>query len=648
MASRFRARAALAVSFALFLPFAAPRAGEQAPPPARHHALSLIGEPEFGPDFKHFDWVNPDAPKGGATRLFAFGSFDNLNPFTIKGLSAAGLGMTFDTLMAPSLDEPATEYALIAEWASYPDDYSSVTFGLRPEARFHDGRPITPEDVIFSLETLKKINPRYGFYYANVAKAEKTGEREVTFTFDKGGNRELPQIVGELPILPKHFWDALGANGEARDPGRSTLEPLLGSGPYKIKAVDSGRSIVYERVADYWAKDLPVNAGQWNFDEIKYDYFRDKTPGFEAFKSGQIDYWEENSATAWAAKFDFPALRKGQVSKEALPHKRVVGMQAFAFNTRRAQFQDPRVRHAFNLAFNFEQANKTLFYDQYIRSESFFGNSELQAKGLPEGRELDLLTALKDQVPPEVFTTEWKNPVSADPAAFRQHLLEAKRLLEEAGWTLRDERAEDPGCGFFCKMQMAVGLRSAQSERVLRNARGETLDAEFLLASPEFERIVLPFVEALRSLGVNAVLRLIDSSQYERRARIFDYDVIVDTFGQSHSPGNEQRDFWGSATAGREGSQNSIGVSNPAVDKLVDEIVFARSRGDLVAAARALDRVLLWSHYVVPQWHYPFERVAIWKRFGRPEKLPSQNPSAFERLWWFDAAKSRALDAAGG
>src|SRR5690606_33754912 len=375
----------------------------------RHHALSLVGEPAYEPDFKHFDWVNPDAPKGGTVRQWAMGSFDSLNPFSVQGSTAAGVGLIYDTLMTSSPDEPSTEYGLVAEWVSFPDDFSSATFGLRPEARFHDGEPIKPEDVIFSLEALKKAHPHYNAYYRNVVRAEKTGDHEVTFTFDQKGNRELPQIVGQLPVLPKHFWEATGANGQPRDLSRSTLEIPLGSGPYKIKSFDPGRSIVYERVKDWWAKDLPVSKGQWNFDEFIFTYFRDRVPAFEAFKVGQIDYWQETSAKAWATSYDFEAVRRGLVKKEEIPIRRVTPMQAFVMNLRRPQFQDIRVRKAFNLAFDFEWMNKNLFFDQYKRTESFFGNSELQATGLPTGRELEILNEIKDEVPPEVFTTEWKN-----------------------------------------------------------------------------------------------------------------------------------------------------------------------------------------------------------------------------------------------
>ncbi len=647
-----------AILLATFLGGAATidRAAAQTDPPpsttaaaaqTRHHALSLVGEPKYGPDFKHFDWVNPDAPKGGTLRAFAEGSFDSLNPFTVKGAPAGDLGLVYDALMASSPDEASAEYCLICEWVSYPADYSSVTFGIRPEARFQDGSPITPEDVIFSFEQQKKAHPRTAFYYKNVVKAEKTGEHEVTFTFDVKGNRELPQIVGQLNIVPKKFWEGTGADGEPRDLTKTTMEIPLGSGAYKIKEFDAGRSITYERVKDYWAKDLPVSKGQWNFDELKLTYFLDRTPAFEEFKSGKIDFWSEISASRWATAYDFDAIKKGWVKKEAIPIKRVAPMQAFVFNLRRPQFHDPRVRKAFNLAFNFDEANRKLFYNLYVRVESYFDNSELASKGLPQGRELEILNEMRDEVPPEVFTTEFKNPVNHTPEEFRDHMREASKLLAEAGWTLQQETAADDSCGTFCSILRTVGLSSGRKENVLRNAKGEPFEVEFLIDSPDFERIVIPYAQDLQKLGIKARARVVDSAQYKRRTDAHDYDIIVDNFAQSESPGNEQRDFWGSAAADKDGSNNTAGIKNPAVDKVIDKVVFAKDREELLAATHALDRVLLWNYYVVPQWHYPFERVAYWDVFGRPQTLPSRS-SAVTQVWWMDPDKQKAIAAARG
>jgi microcin C transport system substrate-binding protein len=580
----------------------------------RHHALSLVGEPKFPANFKYFDWVNPDAPKGGTVRMWAMGTFDTLNRYNIFGNKAAGLGLTDSALMVDSPDEASTEYAMVAEWVSHPSDYSSVTFGLRPTARFSDGKPITPEDVIFSLETLKKVSPFFGAYYKNVSKAEKTGEHEVTFRFDEKGNRELPQIVGQLPVLPKHYWEGKGANGEPRDLSKTTLEIPVGSGPYRIKSFEPGRSIVYERVADWWGKDLPVSKGQWNFDELRFDYYRDRVPAFEAFKAGNIDYFPESSAKEWATAYDFDAIKSGQVKKERIVDGDPPQMQAFAFNLRRPQFQDPRVRRAFLLAFDFEWANKNLFYDQYARVKNFFGFDDLKSTGLPEGKELEILEQLRKEVPPEVFTSEYALPVNKTPADVRQHLAEAAKLLAEAGWTPKNG--------------------------VLTNAQGQVLRAEFLNVQPEFERILQPYAQTLGRLGIQATIRTVDSAQYQRREDDFDFDIITSNFAQSTSPGNEQREFWGSAAADTKGSRNVLGIKNPAIDKLIDRVIFTKDREDLAAATRALDRVLLWNNYVVPQWYSPYERIAYWNKFKRPAKLPSRSAS-FLQVWWSDKAQTQ-------
>jgi microcin C transport system substrate-binding protein len=447
-------------------------------------------------------------------------------------------------------------------------------------------------------------------------------------------------------VLSKKFWEGIGPDGQQRDIMKSTLEIPVGSGAYRVKSFDAGRSIAYERVKDYWAKDLPVMKGQFNFDEFRLTYFLDRTPAFEEFKSGKLDYWIESTASQWATGYNFPAIQKGWVKKEAIPVKRVAPMQAFVFNQRRKQFQDPRVRRAFALAFNFEEANKKLFYDLYVRVGSYFDNSELANKGLPQGRELELLNEVKSEIPPEVFTTEWKNPVNNTPEDFRNHMREASKLLAEAGWTVQEVAIEEEGsCGTFCSIMRSVGLSSPPKANMLRNDKGETLNAEFLLSSPEFERIVLPYVQDLQKLGINASIRMVDSAQYKRREDAHDYDIITDNFAQSESPGNEQRDFWGSAAADRNGSRNTAGIKNPAVDKLIDQVVFSKDREELLAATHALDRVLLWNFYVVPQWHYPYERVAYWDVFGRPATLPSQT-SALSQVWWFDADKQKALAGA--
>jgi microcin C transport system substrate-binding protein len=609
-------RLPLAFLLALLLP--ASSLAEDAP--VHHHALSLIGEPKYPADFKNFDYVNPDAPKGGLVRMADIGSFDSLNPVLYKGEAAAGLGLVYESLMADNLNEPSTSYGLIAEWASYPPDYSSVTFKLRDEARWQDGTPITPEDVIYSLGVNKEANPRMGLYYKNVSRAEATGPNEVTFYFDTKGNRELPMIMGQLTILPKHYWTGKDASGNQRDPMKTTLEPPLGSGPYRIKDVKPGRSISYQRVADYWGKELPVNKGQWNYDEIRYDYYRDETVAFESFKAGNIDYWQESSAKNWATAYDFPALRDGFVKRQEVSIKRTQQMQCFVFNLRRAQFADRRVRQAFNLAFDFEWANKNLFYGQYARVGSFFQGSELASESaLPSGRELEILNEVKDGVPTEVITDIHKNPVNATPDDTRSNLRKAAMLLKEAGYEIKNG--------------------------VLTNVKtGQPMRVEFLLVSPLFERIVQPYAANLDRLGIKSTIRMVDSAQYTRRLNVFDYDIVVGSFAQSDSPGNEQRDFWGSEAAGREGSQNLIGVKSPAIDKLVDHVIFAKDRAELVAATRALDRVLQWNELVVPQWYSPNVRIAYWNRYGQPNVLPGLTPG-FLQVWWFDQTLASKLPA---
>jgi microcin C transport system substrate-binding protein len=600
-------RLALAVVLAGMLSGPAVAAEE----PVKHHALSLIGEPKYPAGFTNFGYVNPDAPKGGSVRLADIGSFDSLNPILYRGEAAGGLSLVFESLMADSIDESSTSYGLIAEWASYPSDYSSVTFKLRDEARWHDGKPISPDDVIYSLGINKEANPRMGLYYKNVERAEKTGDNEVTFYFDVKNNRELPMIMGQLTILPKHYWTGSDASGNQRDPMKTTLEPPVGSGPYRIKTVAPGRTITYERVKDYWGKDLPVNRGMWNFDEVRFDYYRDDTVALESFKAGNLDYRQETSAKSWATSYDFPAVRNRFVKLQEIELRRSQPMQGFVLNLRRPQFQDRRVRQAFNLAFDFEWANKNLFYGKYERVGSYFQNSELAAPAeLPQGRELEILNEVKDGVPPEVFTEVHKNPLNATTDDARNNLRKAAMLLKEAGWEIKNG--------------------------VLTNKEtGQQMKVEFLLVSPMFERLVQPYLRNLERLGIKGALRLVDSAQYTRRINVFDYDIVVGNFAQSDSPGNEQRDFWGTESADRQGSTNLIGIKDAAIDKLIDKVIFAKDREELVAATRALDRVLLWHDFVVPQWFSPLVRIAYWDRYGQPKVLPGLTPG-FLQVWWFD------------
>ena len=523
--------------------------------------------------------------------------------------------------MLRSEEESSTQYCLLCEWVSYPADISSVTFKLREGAKWHDGQPVTPADVIFSMETLKAkdpdtglpYHPAYAQYYQNVSKGEQTGEREVTFTFDVKGNRELPFIVGELTIFPKHYWTGTGANGKPRDITKTTLEPPLGSGPYKVKAVRPGEWIAFERVPDYWGKDLPVRRGQNNFDTIEFQYYGDRSVSMEAFKADQYDFRIETSAKAWATAYDFPALKEGRAVKREVALERPKPMQGFAFNLRRPKFQDVRVRRAFNLAYDFEWANQNLFFGQYTRTSSFFEGQELAAKGLPSPEELALLEPLRDKIPPEVFTQEYKNPVNATPADFRTHLREAAQLLKEAGYTIVDNK--------------------------LQNSAGEQLSVEFLIDEEAFQRVILPFVENLKRLGIDARVRLVEFHRDEAAGRQFRFRHRRGHVSRNpNSPGNEQRDFWGSAAADQPGSRNILGIKNPAVDALVDKIIFAPNRDALVTACRALDRVLLWNAYVVPQLALPPPSASpIGISSGRP--IPCRrSPQAFPDVWWFDAA----------
>ncbi len=581
------------------------------------HGLSLFGELKYPPGFKQFEYVNASAPKGGTAREIAIGTYDNFNLAVaeIKGHLAAGITLLYNTLLTPALDEVSAEYGLIAEAVSCPDDFSAASYRLRPQAKWHDGKPITPEDVIFSLEAAKKYSPQLAAYYRHVVKVEKSGDHEITFVFDGPGNRELPQIVGQLYIQPKHWWEGTDGSGKKRDIGATTLEPPLGCGPYRIKEFSTGRNVVYERVKDYWAAALNVNVGRDNFDQLRFEYFRDTTVALEAFKGDTVDWRTENSAKNWATAYDFPAVGEKRVILEEFPINNVGVMQAFAFNTRRDKFKDARVRRAFNYAFDFDEMNKQIFFGQYKRIASYFEGTELAATGLPEGRELELLEPLRNQVPGEVFTAPYSNPKGGNSEAVRNNLREAVRLFKEAGYEIRNGR-------------------------MVNSKTGEPYAAEFLTDDPNFERIFLFYKPSLDRLGVTMTIWVIDDAQYVNRLRSWDYDIITNSWTESLSPGNEQRGYWGSQAADQRGSYNMVGIKNPAVDTLIDAVVFAKSRADVVAATKALDRVLLWNHYVVPQWTYSKVRSARWDRFSRPDPMPKYGASAFPAIWWWDDAKA--------
>jgi microcin C transport system substrate-binding protein len=581
------------------------------------HGLSLFGEPHYPEGFKQFDYVNPAAPQGGTLRQIAFGTYDNFNQVIagVKGNLALGVDLITESLMTSALDEVSTEYGLLAESVSHPDDHSSVTYRLRAQARWHDGKPVTPDDVVFSFGTLKENSPQLSAYYRHVVKAEKTGERDITFTFDGPGNRELPQIVGQLPILPKHWWEGSDAKGNKRDVAATTLEPPLGSGAYRLKEFAPGRSILYEKVADYWGKGLNVNIGTNNFAQVRYEYFRDSTVGLEAFKGDQVDWRSENSAKNWALAYDFPAVREKKVVLEEFPIRNFGVMQAFAFNVRRDKFKDPRVRRAFNFAFDFEEMNKQLFFGQYKRIASYFEGTELASSGVPQGKELEILHTVRDGVPADLFTEPYTNPVGGDPQKVRDNLREALKLFRAAGYEVKDTK--------------------------LANVKtGEPMSVELLVTEPAFERVMLFFKPSLLRIGIGVSVRVVDSAQYENRLRQWDFDVITASWGESLSPGNEQRGFWGSRAADQPGSRNLIGIKNPAIDTLIERVIFTKDRDDLIAATKALDRVLLWNFYVVPQWTYGKERTARWDRFGHPANMPKYGAAAFPTIWWWDKDKA--------
>jgi microcin C transport system substrate-binding protein len=587
------------------------------------HCLPLSGDLKYPAGFRHFDYVNPQAPKGGTLRLAALGTFDNFNQVVagLKGLFAAAAGTICDTLMVASLDEPMANYGLIAEEVGHSPNFATISFRLRAAARHHDGTPITVEDVIFSFEAFKKTNPFIGAFYRDVEKVEKSGEREVTFRLGSPGNHEMPIVLGQLRVLPRHWWEGTDAAGKKRDIGATILEPPLGNAAYRIKEFVAGRKVVYERVKDYWAKDLNVNVGRDNFDEVRYEYFRDPMVALEAFKADHVDWRIENSAKNWAMAYDFSAVKDKRVVLEEFPQRDRGMMRAFAFNLRRDKFRDPRVRQAFNFAFDFEEMNKQFFFGQYRRINSYFEGTELACSGLPQGEELKILEPLRDKVPPEVFTTPYANPVSGTAEKVRANRQEGMRLLAAAGYEVRDHKQ--------------VNVKT-----------GEALTAEILNLTSDplgSERFILFYKPSLARLGIDVSVRSVDDIQYENRLRDFDFDIMIATWPQSLSPGNEQRDLWSSQAADTPGSRNYVGIKNPAVDALIDRVIFTKSRADLVAATRALDRVLLWNQYVVPLFTDDRLRAARWDRFGKPDPLPNYGGAAFPAVWWWDAEKAAKI-----
>ncbi|WP_075290653.1 extracellular solute-binding protein [Pararhizobium arenae] len=585
--------------------------------PVWRGGTATVGELKYQDGFKRFDYVNPDAPKGGDLRLTAMGTFDSLNPILAKGEVAAGVaGLVYETLMKPSLDEIASDYGLLAEAIAYPDDFGWVKFRLRPEAKWEDGQPVTPEDVVFSFEKAKALDPQREFYYAHVIKAEKTGDREVTFSFDEKNNRELPKIVGELVIVPKHWWEGKDANGNQRDISKTSLEIPMGSGAYKVASMQAGSTIRFERREDYWGKDINVNIGEDNFGAMIYTYYADLDVAFEAFRSGNADYWWENSAKRWATSYDFPAVKDGRIKLEKLEndYRNRGVLVGFIFNMKREKFGDVRVRKALNYAFDFEELNRTIFYNQYSRIDSFFYGTELASKGVPEGRELEIINEMKDQLPPEVMEP-YVSPVGGDPKKVRDNLRQAIGLFKEAGYELK-------------------------GNRMVNAKTGEPFTFEILLDGPTIERVALPFAQSLKKIGVEVSVRTVDSSQFTNRWRSRDFDVVYQGWGQSLNPGNEQAEYWGSAAANRDGSQNYSGVSDPVLDTLIKRVIFAKDRDELIATTKVLDRVLLAKHIVVPSYTARNSRIAYSSDLEHPAVLPEYS-TGFPSIWWRKSAGSQ-------
>ena len=572
------------------------------------HGLSAFGELKYPADFKHFDYVNPDAPKGG--RLSMIGTagritYDSFNNFILKGDAAQGLEYLFDSLMSRATDEPDAVYGLIAERAEAAPDGKAVTFYLRPEAKFADGSPVTADDVVFSFDTLKeKGHPNYALSLRDVEKAEALDAHTVRYTFKGGLTRDLPLIVAELPVLSKAHY--------TEHPFEQTsLDRPLGSGPYAIADFKPGTYVTYKRRPGYWAKDLPVNRGRFNFDELRYEYYRDRNLELEGLLSGTFDLREEFTSLDWATRYNIPAVKEGRIIRLVLPDERPSGAQGFFVNTRRDKFKDPRVREALDLAFDFEWSNKNLFFGHYTRTTSFFDNSDMKASGPPGPEELKLLEPYRDKLPPEVFGEPYSPPVTDATGRNRDNLHRAKLLLEEAGYG-------GPASG------------------------GKTLDVEILIFSPSFERIINPYIANLKKIGVNASLRRVDPAQYERRMKSFDFDMTTQRYALRLTPGVEIKSYWGSEAAGLDGSFNLAGIEDPVIDALIDKVLEARSRAELQTATRAIDRVLRAGHYWVPHWYKAVHTIAHWDKFSRPEVKPNYDPGVID-TWWYDSEKAATL-----
>ncbi len=594
----------------------------------RSNAIAVLAKPALPPDFPNFPYVNPDAPKGGDVTLAAVGTFDSFNPFILRGTpvrgmvdpwvilpggsgSGATVGHVWESLLTSSADEGETGYGHLAQTIELPADKMWAAFELRPEAKFSDGTPVTAEDVAWTYRTLlEKGRPSFRIQLADVKDVVVESPSRVVFHFTSNENRELPLIVGGLPVLPKHFFDG-------RDFTRPLTDPPIGSGPYRIASFELGRSVTYARRPDWWAANLPTGKGTNNFDRVRFEYFRDSTVAMEAFKAGQIDVRSENISKNWATAYDFPAVRNGQVIKQDFAHHLPTGMQGFAMNTRRPVFANPLVRQAMAQLFDFEWANKNLFFNAYTRTTSYFSNSGLASSGIPQGDELKLLEPYRAELPPTLFTEPFTLPVTDGSGNNREQLRRALELLQQGGWSVK--------------------------ERKLVDAKGQQMSFTILLDDPSLERVALPYTQNLQKLGIDARVRTVDPAQYQRLTDDFDFDMIMMIYPESEVPGTELRDYFTCAAAKAQGSFNVAGICDPAVDTLVEKVVTAQDRATLQTAARALDRVLLWRWYLVPNWDSRVFHVAYWDRFGNPGK-PIRDGFNFD-IWWVDPAKSKATDA---
>ena len=579
----------------------------------KQHAFATWGNPKYNKDYQHFDYANPNAPKGGKIILSAIGSFDSFHPFIVKGRGAAGIGNIYETLTTSASDDPSTSYGALAESFEIADDNSHMIFHLHDHATFHDGHPIDAEDVAWTFDQLMTHgSPSYQYYYGDVEKTDIIAPKSIKFHFKNKNNSELPLILGQLPVLPKHYWTSDG-----RDFSKVTLEPPLGSGAYKIKDFANGRFVTYERVSDYWGKESPHNRGFDNYDEIRFDYYRDLEIAREAFKAGAFDIWNEFQSKSWATAFDIPSREKGDLILKEFPHKRVAPMQAIIFNLRQKKFQNIRVRQALAYAFDFEFLNKSIMHNVYTRTDSFFDNHILSSSDhLPSDDEIKLLATFKDKIPKEVFTKNYRPPISDGSGQNRQNLRQAAILLKQAGWSVKD------------------GI-------LTNNNDGTEFRFEILIRQQSLEALLLHFVQSLKKLGIIANIRRVDTAQYQKKLEKFDFDSTTLVIAQSNSPGNEQREYWGSAAADRHGSRNIMGIKNPVIDSVIEKLIMSETYDKLITHTRALDRILLWNHYMIPMYFSSSDRVAYWNRFGMTNIIP--NNGVVIGSWWIDINKDNHI-----